>query len=404
MRVEYPGGSAGWRIARAAAASLGVAAGTSTLGLLGSAWYISNELLEPDRAGDPYSLRVLALDPFAVTLPATGETLEPASATLEWPGGYGLLGPVVATTELGARRALTERTGQELAVGTRTRLAHHAVNGTPAKAFGLGYEDIEVRTELGPMPAWLVPGAPGNPGAWAIAVHGRGHGRPPMLRVLPELHRAGLTTLVITYRNDVGAPASPDGLCHLGDTEWLDVEAAVREARRRGADRIVLVADSMGGAIVLQFLQRSGLTRGVTGVVLDSPVLDWNATLALAARNRHVPWLLGTVTKEVARRRVGLDWELFDQVARSDHLSVPMLIFHGEADTTVPLGPSVALAERRPDLVTLVRVAGAEHLDAWKLDPERCAAALAGFLSGPVSGRASGPAGGPSQTGQPGAH
>ncbi len=370
-----------------AVAALGAVAGSAGLGLAATGWYCANELLVPERAGDPYSLRVLALDPFAVTLPATEDTLQSGDATLEWIGGYGLLGPVPAETDLGARRALTERTGTELAAGMRVRIKRHAFNGTPAKAFGLGYSDIIVRADLGPMPAWLVPGAPGNGsrtatggGTWAILVHGRGHGRIGMLRLLPELHRAGLTSLVISYRNDVAAPPSPDQLFHLGDTEWFDLEAAVSEARRRGADRLVLAGDSMGAAIVLQFMQRSRLAEDVDGLIFDAPVLDWNATLTLAARVRHLPWALAMVAKEIARRRIGIDWERFDQVQRATGLRHPMLIVHGQSDTTVPLATSVALARRRPDLVTLVQVPGAEHAESWKVDPAGCAEAVRSFL------------------------
>lgn len=385
--------ASGWRIARGAATMLGVAAGTGTLGLVASAWYCSSELLEPSRTGTRYNLRVLALDPFAVTLAATPETLEPGSCTLEWVGGYGLLGPVVATTELGARRALTARTGAELRVGTRTRIKRNAVDGTPAKAFGLAYEEAEIPSELGPMPAWLVPAGRTPGSTWAIAVHGLGHGRVPMLRFLPELHRAGITSLTITYRNDVGAPPSPDGLHHLGDTEWEDVEAAVAEAQRRGAQRLVLVGDSMGAAIVLQFLRRSALAGSVACAVLDSPVLDWNETLANAARRRRLPPPLLSVAKEIARRRVGVDWERFDQIRRCEELTVPVLLLHGDADLTVPVGPSDTLAERRGDLVTYVRVPGADHLGSWTADPERCAEALRAFLQAHV------PAGSPGRTG-----
>lgn len=370
-----------------AAAALGAVVGSAGLGLVATGWYCANELLVPERAGEPYNLRVLALDPFAVTLPATDDTLRDGDATLEWIGGYGFLGPVPAETDLGARRALTERSGTELAAGMRVRIKRHAFNGTPAKAFGLGYSDIMVRADLGPMPAWLVPGAPGNGsrtarsgGTWAILVHGRGHGRIGMLRLLPELHRAGLTSLVISYRNDVAAPPSPDRLYHLGDTEWFDLEAAVSEARRRGAERLVLAGDSMGAAIVLQFMQRSRLAEDVDGLIFDAPVLDWNATLNLAARVRHLPWALATVAKEIARRRIGIDWQRFDQVQAATGLGHPVLIMHGQSDTTVPVATSVALARRRPDLVTLVQVPGAGHAESWKVDPAGCAEAVRSFL------------------------
>ena len=46
----------------------------------------------------------------------------------------------------------------------------------------------------------------------------------------------------------------------------------------------MLVGYSMGGAMVAEFMGRSALADSVAGVVLDSPVLDWSAVVALGAR------------------------------------------------------------------------------------------------------------------------
>jgi uncharacterized protein len=376
-------------VLRRTATGLGLALGTGTLGLLAAAWHCASELLDPHRAGDPYTLRLIAVDGQSVTLPATPDTQEPGVCCLQWPGGYGLLGAEVRTTPPGVRRDLTDRVGVPPVPGPRTRIKRHAYEGDPRQAFGLDFEEIGVPTPLGSMPAWLVPSIPGRSGAragmWAVIVHGRGGSRAGMLRLVPILHDLGLTSLVITYRNDPGAPRAPDGLFHLGDTEWLDLEAAVHEARSRGASDVIAVGDSMGGAIVMQFLERSPVSGIVNGVVLDSPVLDWAPVLALAGRQLRVPPIVLALAKRIVVLRTGLRWERLNQLSRADELAVPVLIIHGDADETVPAVTSAAYAAARPDLVTYLPVPGAGHVEGWTSDREGYGEAVRTFVGNLVT-------------------
>ncbi|NED00667.1 hypothetical protein G3I55_03185, partial [Streptomyces sp. SID6648] len=72
---------------------------------------------------------------------------------------------------------------------------------------------------------WFVPGA--RP-TWIIAVHGLAATREHALNLIAPLHRRNVAVLALAYRGDVGAPPSPDGVHHFGETEWRDVDAAVR--------------------------------------------------------------------------------------------------------------------------------------------------------------------------------
>ena len=54
----------------------------------------------------------------------------------------------------------------------------------------------------------------------------------------------------------------------------------MRYAVDRGAREVLLMGWSMGGAIVLQLLDRSPLSALVSRVVLDAPVIDWGDVLA----------------------------------------------------------------------------------------------------------------------------
>jgi pimeloyl-ACP methyl ester carboxylesterase len=237
---------------------------------------------------------------------------------------------------------------------------------------------VRVPAELGEFPAWLVPG--GDPTTWVIAVHGRGAHRGEALRVLPALAATGVTTLVITYRNDQGAPAGRDGCYHLGADEWRDLESAAAYARSRGAERIVLYGWSMGGAIVLNALRRSSGLDGVVGAVLDCPVVDWVATLRMQAIQRRVPapltWsALRLVEQRIGVRLVSLDFRQFP-------MPVPTVVFLDADDRYVAPEPTRAFAKMNGGMVRLVETSGGGHVRSWNVDRDQYEAELTAFLRG----------------------
>ncbi len=305
---------------------------------------------------------------------------------------FGLVGPVLARAPDGAvTRRFARRAGAPVAPGERVRLGLEAFWPDPS-ALGLGVTRVHYPSRLGPMPAWLIPGA--HEDSWAVVVHGRGADRTEGLRLARVLHAAGRTTLVIGYRNDPGAP-STDGLARFGQTETDDVEAALRFARAEGARRVVLAGISMGGGIVAQLLVRADTADLVERAVLDSPLLDpRDAIRAAAARVRLLPGVHGAPRPVVdgalaiAARRFGVTWRDVDAGRRAADLRTPILIVHREDDRIVPSGPSVRLAARRPDLVELHRPAGTGHTDAWNSDPAAYDALVTRALGG---GGAAGP-------------
>src|SRR5690606_40367637 len=68
--------------------------------------------------------------------------------------------------------------------------------------------DLSIPGELGPLPAWFVPGARGT---WVIAVHGLAATREHALNLLELLHGHRFPVLALAYRGDQGAPRSPHG-------------------------------------------------------------------------------------------------------------------------------------------------------------------------------------------------
>jgi dienelactone hydrolase len=332
--------------------------------------------------------QVLAVGDHSITLardPASPpELTEAGTWGLRWPAGYGRLGAVRALGADRVERAFTRLEGAPPRVGERSAVDGYAWPADPALAAGRPAREVTYPSPLGPAPAWLVGG---RRDTWVILVHGYNAARTETLRTLATVTRLGYPALAVSYRNDPGAPRSPDGLRRWGATEWRDLEAATRYAVGHGAGGVVLAGFSMGGAVVTSFLFSSPLAARVRGVVLDAPALDLGAVIDRGAVDRDLP-VLGTpvppalteVAKGIAGLRWHLDWGQLDYVDRAGRLATPMLVFHQTGDPTVPVAISEALAAARPDLVTLERFGGDGHVQSWNVDRPRYERALRAFL------------------------
>jgi len=353
------------------------------VGDVGAGWYFSSQLLVVDHTRE-YPLTIQAVAGDEVTLSRDPDALRPIRFGLSWLDGHAVLDSSVRETPDGVVRRVVEVTRGSLNAGSHAQLDHKVFDTDPKSSRGLDFSPVTLHGELGDAPAWYVPptGTTSRT-TWVIAVHGRGVSRTETLRILPTLAASGAPTLAIAYRNDEGAPASPDGLYHLGDTEWREVATAIGYARDHGATGVVLYGWSMGGAIVLTALHRlppadAGFIRAA---VLDSPVLDWNATLSLQAAQRSLPGVLTWTAERLIEIRAHLSLDDFDQVRQASALGVPVLLFVDLDDTTVATAPSLAFAQARPDLVTLVTTRGGEHTGSWNVDPGRYEAAVRDFLA-----------------------
>jgi hypothetical protein len=247
----------------------------------------------------------------------------------------------------------------------------------PRAALGIGFRSVAFPDPLGAMPAWLVSG---RGSTWVIFVHGIDGSRTGGLRPLASLQHLGLPTLLIDYRNDAGAPASPDGHIHLGMTEWEDLQAALRWALTHGAQKFVLYGDSMGGSIVTRFMHLSPLAGLVRALVLDAPVLDWGGVIDHVGSRYDVPFMVPPVRWTIGAR-IDVDWDALNEVAQAHSFRVPILLFQGLDDELVPPSESEAFAHAAPGPVTYVPVPGVGHIQSWNGNPAQYDAHLRSFLA-----------------------
>lgn len=367
----------------------------------GGGWYFSGQIAaggltvrhqSPDR-----SLEVLRVARGTVTLVETGADVpalhDDSTYGLGWEGGYGQISGPAKRDRRGAEggevtRQLKVLKGNPPRTGDMAGLERDAFPAdAPVLAVGERVRNVNYPAGGGTYPAWFVPG---RGKSWVILTHGGlGTTRAEALRAMTTTVDLAMPSLAIGYRNDEGVAGGVSGHYAYGRTEWRELEGAVQYALNHGARDVVLVGYSMGAAISASFLQHSPLASRVSRVVFDAPMLDFGATVDYGAAQRtlpvigHVPASLTWTAKQFARARYGVDWGKIDYLEDSDWLTVPALVFHGTDDTRVPLSTSEEFAQDHPDLVTLVTVRDAGHVEAWNESPKAYDKELRKFVARP---------------------
>jgi pimeloyl-ACP methyl ester carboxylesterase len=358
-------------------------------------WHFSNEIYS-----GAFEVRPPEPPEFDITLDreeaeAVVLRADPDAANVTADGLFGLMtesdatvigGIVSAETSGGVSTVRRARVpGEPIpATGSAARLDAFVWPGDPDTALGLAFEEIEIEVEGGRTGAWYLEGSTDT---WMIFVHGKGAPRNEALRLLPVAAERGYHAMVIDYRNDPGAPRDPSGRYQYGLTEWSDVAAAARYAKTNGGQNLIVVGYSMGGSNVMSYLLESPLRNQTVAAILDSPMLDFEATvdhgaaqITLPLTSIMLPQSLVSTAKWLAGWRFDIDWEALNYVERWRDLHTPTLIIQGTGDDTVPVGPAHELARIRPDLVTLVTPPGVGHVLAWNADPEGYEALVNAFL------------------------
>lgn len=325
-----------------------------------------------------------------ITLQRTIESETAGEYTLLWDSGRGRahLGEILTADLRTVTRRFSEAIGTSITEASSVRVA--SAPQRDVRDLGLHWREVEVPGELGEMPAWFIPADREASHDWVIHVHGRGAAPTEPLRSVPIVRSHGWNSLVVSYRNDLHAPAPPKRKYGLGLTEWHDVDAAMEWAVSRGAERIVLVGWSMGGSIAAQAYFNSRFRDRVVGLMLESPAVNWYDTLEFQAAQMRVPapvaklgmWLLNSpLHAGLLGTDAPLDLAQLDLVARADEFEVPILLLHSVADTVVPVVSSQRLAQARTDIVDYVEFTRARHTRLWNVDSASWEAAVDGWFA-----------------------
>ena len=245
------------------------------------------------------------------------------------------------------------------------------LEATPSD-LGLGYEDVYFETSDGvTLHGWYVPGSgdPSTGSGQAVCVvwfHGNAGNIGHRVYNLALMHsRVGASVLLFDYRGYGRSEGSPSeqGL-------YLDAEAAIEQAKLSCGvddDGIVLFGRSLGGAVAVEMATR----RPFRAAVVESAFTSVKAMASVSNRviSRFLPWFV------VLKAR-------YDNLAKIPSALSPVLIVHGDADTTVPHRMGLELYEAAPEPKAVHIIEGAGHDDVHVLGGEAYFDTLRRFVHG----------------------
>ena len=368
----------------------------SSITFLGAAYFARRVVVPSTSRREDLSIRQVFSGEdgsLRIELPATPLTSAPGRYSLWFDRGKGhaCIGAVIAEDASGGRvTRLVERVDSgDLHAATAGIWSGYAYS--KPEQLGLPFEDVEIQVDGGMAPAWKFAPTSAGPmsSTWAIHAHGMGGKRAGALRGVPVASRLGITSLVVSFRNDGEAPPSNDSRYSLGQNEWLDVEAAIRYAVDHGAERLVLFGWSLGGSMALRAANLSAHSDRIFGLVLVAPVLDWAETLTSNGSASGLPKAIARAGLRLLGSNAGrwvtglnqsIDLSALDWLTRAGDLKTPTLILHGVDDKSTLVAVSERFAELRPDLVQLVRFDVPGHSLEWNADTEKWESSVTQFL------------------------
>ena len=227
-----------------------------------------------------------------------------------------------------------------------------------------------------PFEMWVLE-AP-HPRGIIVACHGYRGSRFQLLGIAEALRQRGYTVMVW----DFPGHGTRRGSCTFGIHETRDVEAIVNWRNRQpelASLPLGVFGLSMGGAIACQAAARN---PAIGGLVLDSTYARLYPILARAIDDRYhlprVPW--AWLTWASVQLALGRRLSTLDPAILAHRLTQPLLLIHGQRDSTVPLdharmildgwhGPTESWIDPR-----------AAHVGAYALDPRGYGNRLAAFF------------------------
>ncbi len=230
--------------------------------------------------------------------------------------------------------------------------------GSPATV-GLPHRQIEFASADGTrLHGWFVP-AIGTRCGTVLHAHGNAQNMSAHFGFVDWLPRRGYDVFAFDYRGYGRSDGHPTLRGALDDT--IAALATVRALPEADRERLYVIGQSLGGALVLAALGR-GHTSGVRAVVADSAFSSPRAIVADVLA--ELPGL-NLIRHPLAR------WLISDEVSAEAVVANiaprPILFIHGERDRVIPVSHSDRLFAAAREPKTYWRIAGLDHTEALTL-------------------------------------
>ena len=182
-------------------------------------------------------------------------------------------------------------------------------------------------------------------------------------RKIEALRQAGFAVLAVDYRGwGLSTPITPSE-----QTITQDADIAWAELLRREplASQRVIYGHSMGSGVAVDLASRLRAPQDFGGVILESAITSFTDV----AREAGL----------LARLAASFNNERFASIEKIARVNAPLLMIHGSADKTIPMGLGEKLFAAANPPKTWLTIEGGNHSDLDWVDPESYQAALRNF-------------------------
>ncbi|UTW47066.1 alpha/beta hydrolase [Bacterioplanoides sp. SCSIO 12839] len=198
---------------------------------------------------------------------------------------------------------------------------------TPAN-LGLEYEDVWLSAADGTgLHAWWIPaqGSTSHTNQVVLYLHGNAENISSHVRSVAWMPERGIDVLALDYR---GFGASEGQAIMPGVLQ--DIEAAAAWIRQTYPDKeLVVLGQSIGAALAVNFVAQAGERYQVQALVLEAPFAGFPDIARSALTGTWLGWIFVPATWLIPS-----DWDPQDKAAQ---IRIPTLMMHSKDDQVIPV-------------------------------------------------------------------